>query len=81
MSSEFCRLLRLECGIQHYDWGERARDGHPPYIASLLGIEAAPGTRFAELWIGAHPELPSRVMLESGEVGLDSLIDKQHIWN
>ena len=58
--------LRLACGVQHYDWGER---GPHSLIAQLAGIDA--GTQllpFAELWIGAHPTLPASVAL--GEVGM-----------
>ncbi|OPZ27142.1 MAG: Mannose-6-phosphate isomerase [Lentisphaerae bacterium ADurb.BinA184] len=68
------RLFRLECGIQHYAWGARPRDGRPPYIAELTGRPAAPGQPFAELWIGAHPGLPARVVDGAGAPTLDALI-------
>ncbi len=58
--------LRLECGVQHYAWGERAETGTTPYIADLLGIDPPPEQPFAELWIGAHPQMPARVVHADG---------------
>ena len=45
---------RLENGIQRYAWGSRKA------IATLQGRPAA-GEPEAELWMGAHPQLPSHV--------------------
>ncbi len=52
------RFYRLNGGVQHYAWGESAVDGPVPYIAQLLGQEAGDAP-WAELWLGAHPTLPS----------------------
>lgn len=60
--------LRLQCGIQHYDWG--AAD----YIPMLLGRQNPQGKPHAELWIGAHPELPSTVLTGDREIPLNELI-------
>jgi phosphomannomutase len=46
-------LIRLEPRVQHYSWGD-AR-----FLPSLLGRENPEGTPYAELWMGAHPDLPS----------------------
>jgi len=62
-------LLPLECGVQHYAWGD------PRFIPALLGIDNPEGRPFAELWMGAHPDLPSTVIMEGKRVGLDELID------
>lgn len=63
------RLIKLECGIQHYAWGARqtSHDPSPPFIADLLGIDADPDTTYAELWIGAHPKCPSKALLAKGD--------------
>lgn len=45
-------MIRLECPIQHYAWGDTQA------IPALLGIEAS-GEPAAELWMGAHPAAPS----------------------
>ena len=63
--------LRLICGVQHYDWGER---GPRSLIAQLAGIDAAPQLPFAELWIGAHPALPASVALGDVAMTLPDLI-------
>lgn len=63
------KVYRLECGVQPYAWGEKAKNGRKPFIADLLNLPAAEGKPFAELWIGAHPSLPAK--LENGA----SLVD------
>lgn len=60
-------VLRLRCGVQHYAWGD------PEFIPRLLGIDNLDGRPFAELWIGAHPDLPAEVLVDGG-VRLDHLI-------
>ncbi len=63
------RPLALHCGVQHYGWGNTA------FIPSLLGVQNPEGRPFAELWIGAHPDLPASAQLEPGHlVPLDRLI-------
>ena len=63
--------LRLTCGVQHYDWGER---GPQALIARLLGASAGPDEPFAELWIGAHPALPATVTLGAARLSLLDLV-------
>jgi phosphomannomutase len=57
-------LLLLEPGVQHYAWGDAS------FIPALLGRDNRDGRPFAELWMGAHPDLPSRV----GDTTLPELI-------
>jgi mannose-6-phosphate isomerase len=58
-------MWQLTNTIRHYPWGSRT------VIPELLG-EASPATEpFAELWMGAHPDAPSR--LSDGR-GLDAAI-------
>ncbi len=58
-------LLRLRNDVQRYAWGS------PTAIPDLLG-EEPDGEPVAELWIGAHPVLPSTVELDGEDVGLDT---------
>lgn len=51
-------MHRLENPVRDYDWGS------PSVIPALLG-RPADGTPQAELWIGAHPDSPSRLVQES----------------
>jgi len=48
-------LIHLEPRVQHYAWGDTR------FIPSLLGRENRDAVPHAELWMGAHPDLPSRV--------------------
>jgi mannose-6-phosphate isomerase class I len=64
--------LLLECGVQHYDWGQR---GPGAFIPRLLGIAPEEGRAYAELWIGAHPMKPARARTAGGLVPLPDLID------
>lgn len=62
------RLLRLECGVQHYDWGD------PTAIPAILGRPNPEGRPFAELWAGTHPDLPSQGIVDGVRVPLDLLL-------
>jgi len=59
------RICQLDSDIREYPWGS------PSAIPQLLGRPET-GRPAAELWIGAHPDLPSRSR-EHGR-GLDELI-------
>jgi mannose-6-phosphate isomerase len=66
-------ILLLENPILDYPWGSRTT------IASLLGRPApSPGPE-AELWIGAHPKAPSRVVSPAGLGTLDVVIQQDPI--
>ena len=47
-------MRRIEGIVQHYAWGD------PEFIPGLLGIEAD-GRPWAELWLGTHPNGPSKL--------------------
>jgi len=65
------RPLRLDCGVQRYDWGQRDASA---FIPRLLGVPPDPGKPYAELWIGAHPVQPSQARIDGGLVSLPELI-------
>jgi mannose-6-phosphate isomerase class I len=62
------RPLPLRCGIQHYDWGGLE------FIPELIGERNEARRPYAELWIGAHQDLPARVVIEDRELPLDRLV-------
>ncbi|MGC9399012.1 MAG: mannose-6-phosphate isomerase, class I [Anaerolineae bacterium] len=68
------RPYRMINRIQHYAWGAR---GKGAFIPQLLGIEAEPGTPYAELWMGAHPKAPSSLLIEGEQVDLRDAIAVQ----
>jgi mannose-6-phosphate isomerase len=57
--------------IQPYAWGARGADA---FIPNLLGIEPEPDTPYAELWMGAHPNAPSQVVVDGAQVSLRQLV-------
>ncbi|KIM84044.1 hypothetical protein PILCRDRAFT_424610 [Piloderma croceum F 1598] len=55
---------------QSYDWGKTGSDSKVAQLASasnLSGFKLDEKTRYAELWMGTHPNSPSRV-LSSNEI-------------
>jgi mannose-6-phosphate isomerase len=60
--------LPLRCGIQHYDWGGLG------FIPELTGERNELARPCAELWIGAHPNLPARAVIGDTELPLDRLV-------
>ena len=60
-------LLKLENPVRHYAWGSKTA------LARLQGRPAAEEPE-AELWIGAHPQLPSAVTVAGRRVTLDRLV-------
>jgi mannose-6-phosphate isomerase len=66
MDSQRIRLLRNP--VRKYAWGSRTA------IPELLGQPSPAPEPQAELWMGAHPSAPSRVVTEAGEIPLDEWI-------
>ena len=62
-------LFKIKGVVQHYSWG-----GYD-YIPDLLGIENKDHQPFAEYWLGAHPNHPSKI--GAGELTLSELIRQQ----
>ena len=63
------RPLRLDGQVQHYSWGD-AR-----FIPALIDRTNRSQRPFAELWIGAHPDLPALARIDGESVPLNRLID------
>ena len=61
-------VWKLANPLQHYAWGSTA------FIPALLGAESDPSLPVAEMWIGAHPQAPSRLRLDDLEIPLDGFI-------
>lgn len=65
------KIYRLEGKIQHYTWGGTE------FIPALLRQPSDPGVPCAELWLGAHQNAPSEVILSDIErVKLNDFISK-----
>jgi mannose-6-phosphate isomerase class I len=59
--------LRVRGRVQHYAWGSTDA------IPELLGQANPKHEPFAELWLGAHPDLPAHATIGSGEIALNRL--------
>ena len=62
-------MRRLNCPVQNYAWGKRGSDSMVAKLKTLEneGFETDEGKMYAELWMGTHPNGPSRVMPEAGD--------------
>ncbi|EKV06150.1 Mannose-6-phosphate isomerase [Penicillium digitatum] len=74
-------LLRLQCGVNSYDWG---KVGQESAAAKYAAATAAPDFAieadkpYAELWMGTHPSLPSKDV-ETQRTLLDMVQDNQSL--
>ncbi|HEC17791.1 MAG TPA: mannose-6-phosphate isomerase, class I [Gammaproteobacteria bacterium] len=64
-------IVPLHCKVQHYDWGDYE------FIPRLLGIKNTSHKPYAELWIGAHPDLPADAVIDGIKVPLNRLLARQ----
>ncbi len=62
------RPIRLHCRVQHYEWGD------VDALPQLLHHPNPDHQPFAELWAGAHPDLPALACLSGRAIPLDQLI-------
>lgn len=65
------RPYKLINGIQNYAWGKLGGDS---VIPSIAGISPEINTPYAEYWIGTHPTLPSRIIINEKEILLSEFI-------
>jgi mannose-6-phosphate isomerase len=67
-------VFALRNTIQEYAWGSRTA------IPALLGRPSPAKRPQAELWMGAHPKAPSRVIMpDGGQLSLDQLIARDPV--
>ncbi|CAN0500934.1 unnamed protein product, partial [Ectocarpus sp. 12 AP-2014] len=62
-------MRRLNCAVQNYAWGKRGKDSMVSKLKMMEneGFETDEDKTYAELWMGTHPNGPSRVMPEPGD--------------
>jgi mannose-6-phosphate isomerase len=63
-------LYRMINGIQEYAWGSRRE------IPRLAGIPNPDGKPMAELWMGDHPGMPSRLVSDGREIELGDFLSQ-----
>jgi mannose-6-phosphate isomerase len=64
------KLFKLENCVQNYAWGSHSA------LAELLDRPNTLDQPQAELWMGAHPKAPSRVLLEGDTLSLTDLVSR-----
>lgn len=57
-------LFRIDCGYQNYDWGKIGSSSAVAQFASKSNPETKidEAKPYAELWMGTHPSVPSKVV-------------------
>ncbi|KAF2425222.1 mannose-6-phosphate isomerase [Tothia fuscella] len=72
-------LIRLQCGVNSYDWGKVGKDSAAAKFAAATPSDEfsiAQDKPYAELWMGTHPSLPSKD-LQTKRTLLDLVQDNQ----
>jgi len=67
------KIALLKNPVQEYAWGSRTA------IPSLLGMLVPSERPAAELWLGAHPKAPSRVMIDGVWQSLETVIERDPV--
>lgn len=66
-------LIKIDAGFQNYAWGKDAKSS---FVANMKGLtDDKSGKYYAELWVGTHPNCPSKVAGANGEL-LDDFLKK-----
>ncbi|KAG5494704.1 hypothetical protein JIQ42_02319 [Leishmania sp. Namibia] len=64
-------LIKLDAGYQGYAWG---KDASSSFVAKMKGMSNdTSGAKFAELWVGTHPNCPSKIADGSAQLLEDFL--------
>ena len=67
------RPYKLLNKIQNYAWGGKNENA---FIPEFLGFKPQPDIPYAELWIGAHPNASSAILIDEQQIPLNEIIDK-----
>lgn len=73
MKDTLSRPFLLYNNIQHYNWGSKNREA---FIPQFLGIAPEKDIPYAELWMGAHSNAPSKIDLDGNLIPLNDLIHR-----
>ncbi|KAG5971426.1 hypothetical protein E4U58_007573 [Claviceps cyperi] len=72
-------LLRLQCGVNSYEWGKKGESSAAARFAAATpreGLTIETEKPYAELWMGTHPSNPSKDV-KTGRSLLDLFSDNQ----
>ncbi|KAF6843245.1 Mannose-6-phosphate isomerase 1 [Colletotrichum musicola] len=74
-------LLKLQCGVNSYEWGKKGEASAAARFAATTpaeGFAIQSDKPYAELWMGTHPSNPSKD-LQSGRTLLELVQDNQQL--
>lgn len=66
------KVYKLYNSYQNYDWGTKNNNA---FIPKFVGDEVEKDLPYAELWIGAHPKLSSKIKIDEKCYSLEKVID------
>lgn len=76
-------ILRLAPGLQSYDWGKLGSSSLAAQFAERClaneQFQAVDTKPYAELWMGTHPNVPSRVITRSNQDDASSSLLSSHV--
>jgi len=59
--------MQLECAVQTYDWGKLGADSLVYILQSQTQRNLSEDRTYAELWMGTHPNAPSKLIEDSSK--------------
>ncbi|MCP5063031.1 MAG: mannose-6-phosphate isomerase, class I [Ignavibacteriae bacterium] len=66
------KVYKLYNSYQNYDWGTKNNNA---FIPKFVGDEVEKDLPYAELWIGAHPKLSSKIKIDENYYSLERVIE------
>ena len=70
-------IYKLKCACQNYDWGKYANDSLVATALRKNGETVDDKKRYAEYWMGTHPNGPSKIIKNNKEILLSDDINGQ----
>ena len=70
-------IFKLKCSCQNYDWGQYANNSLVATALRKNGEKVDDNKRYAEYWMGTHPNGPSKIIQNNKEILLSDEIHGQ----
>lgn len=67
-------MYRLLYGIQNYEWGKLGKDALIANLYAATNGVAVEEKPYAEMWMGTHPSLPSKLVVDGKQVLLSDFL-------
>jgi len=61
-------IFKLKCSCQNYDWGQYANNSLVATALRKNGEEVDEKKKYAEYWMGTHPNGPSKIINDNREI-------------